>query len=108
MNKILFFLIAIIILNSIGIVAAADAVVADKGPSFGEPGGGLDKILTFIIPLVMFGLFLMLIYKAFKEPINKAITWIREQMAPKESNNQYDYNRRYKNTYMIPGDIRYH
>jgi hypothetical protein len=102
MNKSL--LLFILILASISLITAADAAPA-KG--FGESGGTLDRILNVLIPLACFGMFLMLIYKAFKEPLDNAFKWIREQMSPKEQAPDGSMYRRYRNAYMIPGDIKY-
>jgi len=71
----------------------------------GETVSTLDKILEFVIPIVMVGLFGMLIYKAFKEPIDKLFTWIKEHMANREE--QQQSGPRYKSGYMPAGDIKF-
>jgi peptidoglycan/LPS O-acetylase OafA/YrhL len=95
MKKYSYYLLIISLIAAIGL-AAADT----SQPST------LDNILNTLIPIACIGLFVMLIYRAFKEPINKGLAWIKEQMAPKEQV-QATSSRRYKNTYMLPGDIRY-
>ena len=95
------WLILFIIISTCSLITAADA--PQNNPN--EPGM-LDKILNFVIPIVCFGFFFGLIYKAFKEPIDKAIDWIREKMAPSEQPQQSVYHK-YRNAYMVPGDIKY-
>jgi len=72
----------------------------------GETVSTLDKILGFVIPIAMVGLFLMLIYRAFKEPMDKLFAFIKEKMS--NDNGMPEQQSRYRGGgYMIPGDIKY-
>lgn len=95
MNRALFTFVGIITVT-IPFVSAA-----------GETVSTLDKILNVVIPLVMFGLFGMLIYRAFKEPIDKAIAWARESMSNSGGSNATPEYPRYKQGYMQPGEIKF-
>jgi len=104
MNKNRILLIVIFV--ALVLITCVSIIAAEETEAYNPKENTLDKILNFVIPLVCFGLFGMLLYKAFKEPLDKFFYWIKEKMAPSEQPQQSMYQK-YRNAYMIPGDIKY-
>jgi hypothetical protein len=66
-------------------VAAVNNTIINNGQSFSQI---LDKILSVVIPIIVFAMFGFMIYKAFQEPLDKLFAWIgdkwKESTTPKE------------------------
>jgi hypothetical protein len=59
-------------------IPVATAAATASGGGF---SAGLDKFLAVVIPIVVFGMFGFMIYKAFKEPIDKLVAWVKNKWA---------------------------
>lgn len=70
-------------------------------------GGAIDNILSFVVPIIVFGILLLTIYKGFQKPIDDLIAKIKEWIygAP-DTPQSYNFNTR-KNFGIEGGDIRY-
>ncbi len=72
--------------------------------------GALDQFLSIAIPVVAFGVFGFMIYKAFGEQIDRFVEWFKglfQKGKDSFSDTGYNYNTGRRKDTWYPGDIDY-